>query len=894
MKPIIFLLLVVVPIFVGCSRDPELDSAGHLSRALTLYDQGDLRAAKIEAKNALSTNPQNATARLLLGQIYTDLGEYFGAEKELRVAHKLGVPDESILPLLANAFLQSEEYDKVLNIKLPDTLSTVTRTEILSTQSVALLRLGMLDDAEEKLQEALRFNPNAAMPLAISAMVSLSRGDRAAARQHVLDALESDSSFAPALSTLGDLESLESRPEKAMQAYEQAVSARPGGIEDRWKLIVTLISMNKAERAKIEAANLRELAPNSPERFFAEGLLSFFAKDNEAALESFDEAIRRDTSGRLPTALLYAAVTSLAAHRIEMAETYANRYRTRVPGDLSGIRVTALILSKRQKYDQLIRFLRPVIDSGKADHFTVNLMASALIQSGQTREGIQLLESLVSTNEASARSAAQLGLSLVTIGDADEGLKHLQAAIELDPEFDQAALILALGYLKKGETQNALAEANRYKERHADSHLAYLMLGFVHTRAGDIDDAAQAFRKVDSLDPGNPAANHELALIAAHAEDFDRAKGRYARILQVKPDDLQALIGLAKIAKHQNDGAAAKIYLRKAIDTYPQALQPRILLAKQLIAEGKFDEAVQSLDEFRASGSKNPIFLKTLAVAQTAAGSHELAHLTYQRLVSALPDSHEAHYLLAKSFSELDRPEKVKEHLERALELKPNYTLAVSAYVQLSVRAGNLDDAKRRLSNLDSTLPAYEDLLILIADSAQIRGKEAKALQLLQAQMNQSPSEKLSLALIRNSLRSGNTRSAAEIAQDWLQSHPDSIAVRRSAAELAQTSGNKGLAIEHYRAILERDPSNVAALNNVSELLRDTSAREAYRYATEAKQLAPKNPAVLDTFAAAALAVGKHEEAELAIEEALRLAPKHPQLIERRNTILKTTKETNQ
>src|SRR3546814_3715040 len=62
--------------------EPEASRA-YYEAAAKLVEQGDLRAAVIELKNALQRDPANAVARLLLGEVYLRLGDGAAAEKEI-------------------------------------------------------------------------------------------------------------------------------------------------------------------------------------------------------------------------------------------------------------------------------------------------------------------------------------------------------------------------------------------------------------------------------------------------------------------------------------------------------------------------------------------------------------------------------------------------------------------------------------------------------------------------------------------------------------------------------------------------------------------------------------------------------------------------------------------
>jgi tetratricopeptide (TPR) repeat protein len=61
-----------------------------VSKAQDLFDAGNYSAAEIELKNLLQADPNQAEARVLLGQIYLRGGNGAAAEKELRRALDIG------------------------------------------------------------------------------------------------------------------------------------------------------------------------------------------------------------------------------------------------------------------------------------------------------------------------------------------------------------------------------------------------------------------------------------------------------------------------------------------------------------------------------------------------------------------------------------------------------------------------------------------------------------------------------------------------------------------------------------------------------------------------------------------------------------------------------------
>src|SRR6266566_9186888 len=88
-----FAVTLAVLSFNGCDRVASYTEQERVQRAEKFKAEGNLKASVIELKNALQKNPNNAQARLLLGEIYLDLGLAPEAERELLKAKQLGVPE---------------------------------------------------------------------------------------------------------------------------------------------------------------------------------------------------------------------------------------------------------------------------------------------------------------------------------------------------------------------------------------------------------------------------------------------------------------------------------------------------------------------------------------------------------------------------------------------------------------------------------------------------------------------------------------------------------------------------------------------------------------------------------------------------------------------------------
>ena len=102
--------LLLSLLLAACGGDkPE----AMLASAKDYLAKNDSKAAVIQIKNALQSNPDLPEARFLLGTALLDSGDPVGAELELRKALELKHSQELVVPQLAKAMLAQGHAKKL-------------------------------------------------------------------------------------------------------------------------------------------------------------------------------------------------------------------------------------------------------------------------------------------------------------------------------------------------------------------------------------------------------------------------------------------------------------------------------------------------------------------------------------------------------------------------------------------------------------------------------------------------------------------------------------------------------------------------------------------------------------------------------------------------------------
>ena len=117
-----------------------------------------------------------------------------------------------------------------------------------------------------------------------------------------------------------------------------------------------------------------------------------------------------------------------------------------------------------------------------------------------------------------------------------------------------------------------------------------------------------------------------------------------------------------------------------------------------------------------------------------------------------------------------------------------------------------------------------------------------------------------------------------DLLENWVVEHPEDVIGRLALAGQLQTAGSEDAALRAYDAVIAAHPNNVVALNNAAWLAAQRQESRALELAERAAELAPDNPAVLDTLGMVLLRRNREAEAIGHLEKAAELAPRAPEI----------------
>ncbi len=847
----------------------------HLASAKQHYAKHELRASIIDLKNALRQQPDNAEARLLLGEIHLLAGDGASAEKELKRAADTGMPAASLMPKLARAILQQGDHARLFETIKPDErLPDTVRAELQVIRAMSLLNRGKVEEAGKELQEGYRLAPAHPQVMIAQARLALTHGKLDEAGHWVEKAQKAAPEMPEVWTLTGDYQFARKDLKAAKAAYAKAIEGNPFNSADHLKRALLFIETDAFDEARAEIEAVKKLTPHHPGILYTRGLLHFHQKNYKDAESDLQEALK--FASKDANVLYYIAMTHYVQGHEKQARHYFNQFLTVQPNAIEPRLALATLYLQAREYELLDQLLAPLLAMEPPHPLALRMQGMALLARGYQKEGVALLEKALAQQPQQASIQAQLGASLLKQGETGAGVAQLEKALMLDPNLRYADLMLVLTHLRAKDYAKALAAAEDFHQRQPKSALPLNLKGLILLSQGKRDEARDAYRESLKLSPGDPTASEALASLAEADKQPDEARRLYEDALKQHPQHLGMLLSHAAFEQRQGHDQESVALLERAVREYPKAIEPRLTLARRALAAGQPLVAISQLDALRATHGEHPQWLEVMGLAQIANNDPHGAIVSFTKLTRAQPRSAQAQVLLARAYAEANKPAELRAGLEQALRLEPKNDAARMAMIRLYALEGKLTDARATLEVLRRE---YPDNPLLDAESGWLALREKQpeaAVVAYRKAFERQPIGELAVRLALAQLQAGDPQGGKKTLSDWLTKQPEHAVALENLANLHLALGEQDAAREAFSRLVALQPDNALARNNLAWLLRKSDPKAARRHAERALELAPQSPIVQDTLGVLLLDAGEREQAERLLEQAVKAAPNDP------------------
>ena len=860
----------------GCSRMQSDDDLVASARAY--LEQDDINAATIQLKGLLQRSPDSGPGRLLLGRALLASGDPVAAVVELAKARELGVPDEQVLPLLARGLLATGEHARVAaeyaQIQLGNPEAAA---DLLTSVAVAFARKSDMVQAERYAASALQLQPGYASAVLVQAQLKASENDLDGALLLVDDVLSREPGNERAGVLKGELLQHGKRDRTgALAAYRKVVEKNPKSVAARVSIITLLRSAGEADEAKAQVEALRQAAPNHPETLLQE---------TQQALVDGDSQKARDLSARLlkaapdhPGVLFLAGLAEFRMRSYSIAEAHLVKALKSAPGYLQARQLLAQTYLRSGQPGKTLETLAPVLRSNRADGGSLSLAGEAHLALGDTRQADESFKRASQASPDDPRVRVAVALSQVARGNPAAAVADLEAVAAND-KGTRADLALITARIRSGDLPGALKAVEALRAKVPERPLPDLLQGRVLQAKNDLPGARAAYEAAVKKDPKYYPAVAALAGLDMQGGQPVEARKRLAALAEADPGSSSAHIALAELTARQG-GTAAEVarQLEDAIKASPNQARPRLVLVQHWLTAGDAKAALAAAQAGAAALPSDLALQEALGRAQMASGDARQAQTTFTQLVSRQPGNPVALVRLAEAQTLGSDFDGAAKSLRKALEIQPALGPAKRALAAVYVAQGKPADALALARELQRSDPKDALGFVIAGDVERLQRNWPAAIAAMRSALANERSTQNAVRLHQTLLSAGKPADAEQAAQAWMRDAPQDAAFRFYLGDMALAQRQWAASEQHYRAVLQLQPRNGLAANNVAWLMLQQGKPGALPYAKQANELMPGQPALMDTMASVLAAEGQLPKAIELQKEALARTPQDPKL----------------
>lgn len=872
-----YLFLIFCIFFIhACELFSGLQPQEHVENAKVFIIEGEWSSATIELKNALQIDPQLAEARWLLGSVYLKQSDGLSASKELLQTQMLGFAEPKLSTAILQALIIQREFQAVVEKTSNIDKNNPYADFEFSYKGAALLGLGKIDEAETAFNEALILNELSVDARLGFARIAFDRRHYDQTASYLEEAKNLNPLNVQVWNMLGQLSMINNEYDIAEANYAHAYSLDKYNIVSKIGYARVLLIQNKFDSAMEPIRAIESIFPNHPTARYLRAYIAYKNDDLDKSKELLLSVLKNIPSERY--SLLLLSDIYYREGKIEQTIEYLGRFISIVPSHLPAIKLFAYLEMKEGNSERALEIMEQAITRFK-DPQLYALLGSAYLDTGDIDKGSKLLEQAVELDPAAANIRTQLAMGHLVSGSTNQAIAELESALELNPDYIRADVLLVYSYLRDRNFDAALATAEIIKEKHPGNPLPFNLSGAAYLGLDNEASARRQFEEALQNQPEYLPAHMNLARLDLQGGNIEAAERRFQRILDIDENNVDALINVARLEQQKGNENEMYGLLEKARIYNRTAIAPRLLLARYFYQKRDAKNMLDVMNEAKALNQNNPSILLMLGKAERLNGLNERALNTFKSVVEYIPNSNTALYELG--ITQLLTGDVVagKESIGKVLERKPDHYQALVTSINMAINEKHHHDARSYLEKIKITYPDSKEIHRLEGDIYYAEGKSPEAILAYEraAELDENRITVIKLASAYQA--NNNNEKRRSLLKDWSNAHPEDIQINLILAQEYINDHDDGKAIAIYNRMLDQDPNNAEALNNLAWVYFGLNDPRTLGFAEKAYKVNPGRAEILDTYGWILIKKGQIEKGYELVKIALTKMPKSPDII---------------
>lgn len=682
------ILLCLVALQSGCGG-AEARKLKYMERGQSYLAQGNYEKARIELRNVLQIEPDNALALYLSGEVAEKLNDYRTAAGMYQAAIDADPNHRAAIARLAKLFLFAGAADRALQLVEP-ALAKGEDSQLLTVRGAARIQSG---DAEGGLSDARRAvevdpdNSDAIALLAATYRRSAKNDEALTLLREAVKRHPDDSALRLVLAQL--YVQLEDRGSAETELTE-LVRLNPKEHKYRYQLAHFYLGQKNVDRAERVLRDAIAVEPDASELKLA--LSDFLA--TQRSRQQAERELRAFIAAEPDRAELRMGLGGFYERggQLEQAEaTYRDiiaRERKEAPVLAVRNRIAAIKIGQG-KLDDAQALLVEVLDENPRDNEALVLRANIAMAQRNAVAAIGDLRAVLRDQPTSSAILRALARAHAQNGDPALAEENLRAAVQYNPGDVDAHIELGAFLAQQGKSEQAITLLAQVANDAPQSMPAREALFRAQVTARQWDDALRTAENIKLLRP-DQALGFYFAGLVEEARGTPQASTRqYERALEIQPDGAEALAALVRVLLQQKEPDAALARLQATVERHPQDAVARNLLGEVLLAEKRSAEALSAFEDAIARAPGWWVPYRGTALVQIADGNLHGAIQAYERALKAVAPNDRGRATLwidlATLYERQQRPEDAIRSYEQLLTLEPHSAVAANNLAMLLV-----------------------------------------------------------------------------------------------------------------------------------------------------------------------------------------------------------------
>lgn len=450
-------------------------------------------------------------------------------------------------------------------------------------------------------------------------------------------ALDADSTFAPAYNDAGRILYLKKSYKEAQQVFEKGIQFAPN-----WSFLhvnygMALAAQNK--RAEAEAAYKKaiELKSDDPVVYKNYGNLLSTQNKAEAAEEAYKKAIELKTSD---------------------AETY-NNY--------------GMLLNAKKRYNEAENAYRKALEL--QPNYATAYSNYGIVMAVQNRpaEAETAFQKSIQLDPNDAQAHFNYGILLVSQNRQAEAENEYKKCIELNP--NDAFVYNSYGVLLAAQNRFAEAE-NAYKkyfELNPTNSVVYGNYGNLLARQGRQNEAEAAYRRSIELNTNDANVHKNYAVLLKNLNRLTEAEIEYKRAIQLNTIDSEVYKNYGMLLSAGNRPEEAEVMYKKAIEFNPNDAYIYNSYGILLAAQNRFADAEAAYKKSIELNAINGLVYSNYGNLLSRQNRFEEAETAYKKALGFTPNDANFHNNYGNLLERQNRLAEAEASYKKVIELNPAY-----------------------------------------------------------------------------------------------------------------------------------------------------------------------------------------------------------------------------